>query len=216
VCGANIENDDSYHFLTCHKYRIKTHDLLVYELKHMIHTAGFKVESEKLGVYVFPGRCIDNNLRVDLLSTSAVHAQSIVGDVTIRHPHSPPSSTVSMTDALTQAETSKINKYKALCDDSGHKFEVYAFDHYGRMSRDVQTLLNRLKKHARDFSDMMMFDSYNWAAPSFKAYWRQRISCSLQKFLGQKELLTMQESHLAHGVTLGTDARHMFWSSYGI
>ena len=99
---------------------------------------------------------------------------------------------------LSQAEKSKNRKYKALCDEAGYKFEIYAFDHYGLFSQDVKSVIKRMSKEAKS-----SYRDYTWSSPSFGTYWQQRLSCRLQKILGYKELALIKESNRAHSILPG-------------
>jgi hypothetical protein len=198
TCGETIINpQQTNHFLICKQNRIQTHDNMVTEMKNMIRCAGLKCDTEILGVAIFPGRCTDSNLRVDLFSTTLMDARSTVGDVTIRNPF-PTSSLMGTTNVIAQAEKSKNRKYKALCDEAGYKFETYAFDHYGLFSQDVKSVIKRMSKEAKS-----SYRDYTWSSPSFGTYWKQRLSCRLQKILGYKELALIKESNRAHSILPG-------------
>jgi hypothetical protein len=220
ACGAVVNQEDrscTSHFLGCESFRIRVHDEIVHEFRNGIRAAGMRCEKELPGSVVFPGRATDKNMRVDLFSTSSLDSQSIVGDVTIRNPHSPSSSAGVSSDAITNAEKDKNKKYSALCKDAGHKFEVYAFDHYGKSSSDVEKLFNRLKKHSHTFGNIDILDRLMWSAPSFVTHLRQRLSCKLQFWLGMKELLTLQRSLSVHNISqIDTlmDIRRIYRRSY--
>ena len=87
--------------------------------------------------------------------------------------------------ALELAIKSKHDKYGALCRDSGHDLEVYAMEHFGRMSKDLLQLIERCFNNV---DNMWKNDPrWNWTAPTRKTFWIQVISCTLQRSLGIKE-----------------------------
>jgi len=159
---------------------------MVHEVKSMIRDVGVQVSVEVPAYAIFP-TCLDKSLRVDLFSISSLANQPVVGDVTIRDPH-PPSVVSNPTDALMTATNNKESKYLKHCEDAGFDLQVYAFDFFGRMSDDIISLINTLNKSDDKISYSRNNEKYNWTCSTFRKYWRQRLSCCLQRSLAIKEL----------------------------
>lgn len=196
LCGfIPTDTQTTKHYVNCEKKRIWTHDVVKHEVRNMLVSGGIHVEVEKSGMDIFPGVCVNNSLRVDLFSHSVVDSQTVVGDVTIRKPYSPSPISGLNNDAISSAIANKRSKYQTLCDNAHHKLEIYVFDHYGRMSPDLFTALTRSSESYKILKPAgAVPDPLKWTGPSFKSYWRQRLSCRLHWALGVSELVMIQAS----------------------
>jgi hypothetical protein len=159
---------------------------MVHEVKNMIRDVGVQVSVEVPAYAIFP-TCLDKALRVDLFSIPSSASRPIVGDVTIRDPH-PPSVVLNPTDALETAREDKEHKYLKHCEDADFQLQVYAFDFFGRMSDDIISLINTLNKSENKSPRSRNDGKYNWTCSTFRKYWKQRLSCCLQRSLAIKEL----------------------------
>ena len=131
--------------------------------------------------------------------TSSSGARPIVGDVTIRDPHPPCLEDTNPADALAVAKKDKERKYLKYCKEAHFDLQVYAFDMYGRMSDDILSLLNTLNNSDKENSSYSRREEkYNWTCTTFRKYWRQRLSCCLQRSLAIKELSLVNKSMKQH------------------
>ena len=83
--------------------------------------------------------------------------------------------------AALSRETDKINKCAADCSKLNLAFHPLVMDAYGGIPLNtVQYVLNPLIHRAKNFV------SPNWAAPTAKTYWYQRLSVTLWTFNAYK------------------------------
>ena len=83
--------------------------------------------------------------------------------------------------AALSRETDKINKYAADCSKLNLAFHPLVMDAYGGIPPNtVQYVLNPLIHRVKNFVPP------NWAAPTAKAYWYQRLSVTLWTFNAYK------------------------------
>jgi len=129
---------------------------------------------------------------------SSIETTPVVGDVTIRSPYSTTQRCPSA-DALKKAETDKCRKYKNLCNQMSYGFEVYAMDHFGKLSKDVHELLKKVQFADGTLCAINRFDKVDWTTANCKVYWRRRLSCTLQRNLAIKELWTAQQMLKLYG-----------------
>ena len=79
--------------------------------------------------------------------------------------------------AALSRETDKINKYAADCSKLNLAFHPLVMDAYGGIPPNtVQYVLSPLINMVKNFVPP------NWAAPTAKAYWYQRLSVTLWTF----------------------------------
>ena len=192
-CGSKVDILNAHHFTACYEFRHFAHDTMVHEIKHMIRDVGVQVSIEVPAFSIF-ANCTDKNLRVDLFSFSSNGNSPIVGDVTIRDPHPPSLENTNPADAFAVARSDKERKYLKYCEEAQFNLQVYAFDLYGRMSDEIFSLINTLNKSDKENSSCSRKqEKYNWTCPTFRKYWRQRLSCCLQRSLAILVNKTMKQ-----------------------
>ena len=219
-CNASLERDEmATHFESCTFERVKVHDRLLRTVYDMTTAAGIPTQMEVMGKNELSG-CQDEK-RLDLVFHGHYGRPNTVGDVTIWHPMSK-----SMVDkvlksstgntlwskpgkALEEAEKCKKDKYGALCQNSGYKLEVYAVEHYGRVSKDLLELVQRCFENMED--EWRHDPRWNWSVMSRRQYWLAAISCNLQRSLGLKESKLLWRSWGDDRRLKGTDLDVLEW-----
>ncbi len=214
VCGTPLDAT-AHHLEWCtHGRRIWAHDELVDDIRTMIQTAGVHAEKELPTDWVFP-HAGDRQFRVDIFQSCGLQNRPIVGDVTIRHPCAPSNSRSA--NVLEKAEKDKKRRYEELCNVAGHTLHTYAFEQYGHASKDMGDLIHSLDKRVTEQDIDWTWKDFNWAAPSFGTYWRQRLSCCLQRSLAIKELSAIHRARRqqwSRVSCVGKDYRDMYIRNY--
>jgi hypothetical protein len=200
ACGKSLAGDDDldHIIITCHTHRYRVHNAILSTLPDIIRSTGKSVDREVMGRNLFSA-CNDDK-RLDLVIYSDTSLPPIVGDVTVVHPglaqlvSYAKSHGASAGKAIEIAIKRKQDKYGALCQDAHMPLHVYALEHFGRMSPQ---LISQLKKcggaeaHAESWSSDVR---RSWATPDRFSFYKQLISCCLQRALGLKELNTIKRA----------------------
>jgi len=212
VCLSRLDAQAS-HVDWCPKgsEHIWAHNAVVNDMKAMINMAGLHAESEVGTQSVFP-QAGERQFRADLFICGGLQDRAVVGDVTIRNRLIPSNSRSG--SVLVRAEEDKSRRYSQLCKDAGHNLNTYAFDQLGQFSPDVHSLISELGERVKDLK-INWNGRFNWSAPTFQVYWRQRLSCTLQRAVAIKELCKIQASRRASFVnSRSLDMRDMYRRNY--
>lgn len=197
-CDEDLRQDPAKHHMEyCSKRstRIWVHDAMVAEMQIMNKSSGMACQKEVFArkVLFLPEVQSDSSRqRFDLYCSGPPEKRPWVGDVTIVHPFAPSivSNTAAVDDvyfALDRAQKEKEGKYLKACEENDTKLEVYAMSQYGACSLDYFHAISR----AAEFSVLGNADLCSKTA--FKKRWITRLSVTLQRSLGAKELSLAQE-----------------------
>ena len=191
-CGKNISDDRALHLETCGN-GIRVHDNIVADLSKMVNSAGGRCQREVPATVVFPQVSADCDYRVDLFMEE-VDGAATVGDVTIRHQAS------YQGDPHSAAHSSKQSKYGELCRQEGYSLDTLSLTYHGSLSASLASLIQNMGKLRERGGPP--FQAANWSASTFTSFWKQKISCSLQRGLAMKELVRVQDSFRRWGFGL--------------
>ena len=143
-------------------------------LRDMATTAGLIAEEEPRGL---PGFGQGGG---DLLIHDLHPGQSIVADVCVVSEDVDALAETAASHAghaAKAAERRKRQKYRPACDQLGLGFMPLAIENDGALGKELQAFIRRCNEVALG----MPIAGTTWAACSFAAYWRQRISVCLRR-----------------------------------
>ena len=184
ICRKRID-DFNVHMLICStkKSLMQRHDAVKQCVKDLCTAAELHVDVEASPFGKRDSNGKKDQRRPDLIIHNLTRrGSSLAVDVSIANPFSQVggSNPRPLAAALSR-EVDKINKYAADCSRLNLAFHPLVMDAYGGIPPNtVHYVLNPLINRVKNFV------SPNWAAPTAKAYWYQRLSVTLWTFNAYK------------------------------
>jgi len=173
-CQAPIR-EQGEHFELCQPgYMTRRHTRLRKQVAAMGRAAGFSASEEP--PYLFP----DSREKVDVLLMAGDGVRDLGIDVCVACPLAVATlqrAAAHCGVAARVAERGKDHQYTSACADVGIRFMPAVVESFGTLGKGFVDLLHTLK------TSLLVDEStaYNWSAPSFVPYWRQRISVTVQR-----------------------------------